>query len=450
MKKLLLVVLSLTLTMGTMAQDNQQWLDKKFSISVREMSLEQVLKELEKDMEGVVFAYSPGTFDVKKKVSIQLRAVPLNEILQQAFTNQNLECAEMRGKIFLKKRKAKRDNSAAPLTRPTGPITAAAGSETVPDIATAQKQGRVSSAVPPQQASVQDPTTSASSNDSTASPTAPQLVNKPSAALRPSPAIADLIAELTAADRERSAPVRREVKPIEKDRAFAGMDKYQPHPFGLPDLPPIPIDSSRLVIDSGKDVSKEKAREKKEKPVREPEEKKLRLYGASTTALTGIGGSPGIKMGGRAVWLKNSRFGVGLAGYAIQGSRAEDPALSNDAYRLAGGYGGLLLEYNLNPHKAVHLSFPVVIAGGAMSYVQNDLNPGNLGRGIEDERIMAIIEPGAMLEFNVVSFVKVAFDLSYRYATHTELNYQGSGEVILPGTGLNTFSGGVTVKFGIF
>jgi hypothetical protein len=450
MKKLLLIVLSLTLTMGTMAQDNQQWLDKKLSISVKEMSLEQVLKELEKDMEGVVFAYSPGTFDVKKKVSIELRSVPLNEILQQVFANQNLECAEMRGKIFLKKRKVKRDKSKAPLAKSAGPITAAAGNEAVPDITTTQKQRRVGSPVPTRQSPVGEATVSVPSSDSTATPGEPQEVNKPSVALRPSPAISALVAELTAADRERSAPVRRAVKPIEKDRAFAGMDKYQPQSFGLPDLPPVPIDSSRLVIGSGEDMSKEKDKKRKKKPDREPEEKKLRLYGASTTALTGIGGDPGIKMGGRAVWLKNSRFGVGLAGYAIQGSRAEDPALSNDAYRLAGGYGGLLLEYNLNPHKAIHLSFPVVIAGGAMSYVQNDLNPGNLGRGIEDERIMAIIEPGAMLEFNVIKFVKVAFDLSYRYATHTELNYQDSGEVILPGNGLNTFSGGVTVKFGIF
>lgn len=451
MKKLMLIILISTLSLSTFAQADQHWLPKKISISVKEMPLEQVLKELERGMDGVVFAYSPGAFDVKKKVSIETDEMSLNEVLHVIFKNQNLECAEMRGKIFLKKKKKTTTGKQGTAVRRKRILKADVSKVPVSD----SKQAELTSVSPDKGqaeaiASLKLPITTKA--DSSKQPSKQNELKEP-VLNKPPAAIMDLVAELTAPGRVRSASVGNQVNPIQKEQAFSGFDRYRPEGFSQSSPPPMPADTSRVKLVEPKGEKGKKKRGKKEKPPREPEEKKLRLYGASTTALTGMGGEAAIKMGGRAVWLKNSRFGIGLAGYALQGGVNNDPALSNNSYKLAGGYGGILLEYNLNPHKAIHLSFPLVVAGGAMTYAIQDpdlANLGNLDNFIEDQRVIAIVEPGAMLEFNVIKYIKVAFDVSYRYASHSELNYDGTGDVILAGSGLNSFSGGVTVKFGIF
>lgn len=452
MKKLMLIILMSTLALSSYAQADQHWLPKKLSISVKEMPLEEVLKELEKEMDGVVFAYSPGTFDVKKKVSIRAEEMPLNEILHQIFKNQNLECAELSGKIFLKKKKKTSSGrqSSVPARRKRV-LNASINNLPVVDskVKPVNKAKVATKKDQPDSNKVSEPAvvTKPKSSDQPAR----EAQKKPGVPVQsPSKEVMDIIEQMTDPGRVRSAPTQRPVDPIQKQQAFANFDKQGPQQFAVPDLPPVPIDSTSAGTEIAEAKKEKKKREKKEKPPREPEEKKLRLYGASTTALTGIGDDAAIKMGGRAMWLKNSRFGIGLAGYAIQGPNNTDAALSNDTYKLAGGYGGLMLEYNVNPNKAIHLSFPVLIAGGAMTYALQDINLGNVDRLLEDQRVIAIVEPGAMLEFNVIKYVKVALDVSYRYASHSELNYKDSGDVILAGSGLNTFSGGVTVKFGIF
>ncbi|MCE7996294.1 MAG: hypothetical protein HEP71_30225 [Roseivirga sp.] len=452
MKKLMLIILMSTLALSIYAQADQHWLPKKLSISVKEMPLEEVLKELEKEMDGVVFAYSPGAFDVKKKVSIKAEEVPLNEILHRIFKNQNLECAELSGKIFLKKKKRSSSGrqSSVPVRRKRV-LNASVSNLPVIDAKTktANKARATSKKDQPDSNEVSEPVVITKS-ESSEQPAKEEQKETTTPVQSPSKEVMDIIEEMTNPGRVRSAPTHRPVNPIQKEQAFANFDRSRPRQFSVPDLPPVPIDSTSTEAEMPRAKKEKKKREKKEKPPREPEEKKLRLYGASTTALTGIGDDAAIKMGGRAMWLKNSRFGIGLAGYAIQGPNTNDAALSGDSYKLAGGYGGLMLEYNLNPNKAIHLSFPVLIAGGAMTYALQDINLGNVDRLLEDQRVIAIVEPGAMLEFNVIKYVKVALDVSYRYASHSELNYKDSGDVILAGGGLNTFSGGVTVKFGIF
>ncbi len=447
MKKLLLMILLSTGVLGAYAQADQHWLPKKLSLSVKDVPLEEVLKQLEKEMNGVVFAYSPGTFDVKKKVSIEADALPLNEILHRIFQNQNLECAEMRGKIFLKKKKkiSSGKQSALPVRRRR---ILNADVIKVPKVAP-EKADTVSSDATPRTEQREADQTEMSSDERASLSKKPQKPEskKETLSVKPSPAIMALVEEMTSPGRVRSAPASKPVALIRNSETGSGFDQYRARNFDRPDLPPVPVDTITVVA---KPEKVKKKKEKKEKPPREPEEKKLRLYGASTTALTGIGDEAAIKMGGRAMWLKNSRFGIGLAGYAIQGGNNTDPALSNDSYKLAGGYGGLMLEYNVNPNKAIHLSFPLLIAGGAMTYALQDINLSNIDRLLEDQRVVAIVEPGAMLEFNVIKYVKVALDVSYRYASHSELNYEDTGEVILAGSGLNNFSGGVTVKFGIF
>lgn len=452
MKKLLLIIFMSTLVLSAYSQADQHWLPKKLSISVKEVPLEKVLKQLEKEMDGVVFAYSPGAFDVKKKVSIEVEELPLNEILHRIFENQDLECAEMRGKIFLKKKKKTNSGmQSTPAQRRKRILKADVRNKPVAQSDQKSTNRPVVHKAPSDTNRVQGP--SANNNEVTSIPAekiSDASQKKQIASNKPSPAIMAIIEEMTSPARVRSAPAIKPIAPVRKQQPVSDFNQYRAENFDRPVLPPMPIDTSNVVLESPQPEKVKRKREKKERSPREPEEKKFRIYGASTTALTAMGNDAAIKMGGRAVWLKNSRLGIGLAGYALQGPANTDPALSNDTYKLAGGYGGLLLEYNLNPNKAIHLSFPLVVAGGAMTYVQKDITLNNLPRAFEDQRVIAIVEPGAMLEFNVIKYIKVALDVSYRYTSFAELNYEDTGDVILAGGGLNNFSGGVTVKFGIF
>lgn len=452
MKKLLLIILTSFTLQTSFAQADQHWLLKKISLSVKRVPIEEVLKLLEKDMEGVVFAYSPGTFDVKKLITIDAREKPLNEILHQIFEKQRLELAEMRGKIFLKKKKKINSGkqSSTPVRRKRilkadvrkVPVDTALPSRKTQELPKGQREEVVQVNVTP---------------DAEATTTETSIVQatKKGKAVSPSPAMMALVEEVTSSARVPSTPVYKSIKPIDKTRIVSG-NLYSHESLSQPDLPPIPLDSALIrtedaKVKTNKADREKKKKEKKEKPEKEPEEKKLRFYVAPNVALTSIRGDAAIKVGGKIVWLKNSRLGIGLAGWGMQGARADDAVLSNDAYRLVGGYGGFLLEYTFSPSKGVHLSFPVVTGLGAITYMRQDIGISTLtSLPTEDERVIGFVEPGVLLELNVIKYIKVAFEFSYRYTTFSELNYADSGEVILKGSGLNAFSGGVTVKFGIF
>ena len=105
MKKIVLIFFLCLLGPMLSSQTAQPWLEKKVSISVQNKALEEVLKSLESDLDGMVFAYLPGSFDVSKKVTVKLDSVSLKEVLQEVFADQQIECSEMRGKIFLKRKK---------------------------------------------------------------------------------------------------------------------------------------------------------------------------------------------------------------------------------------------------------------------------------------------------------------------------------------------------------
>lgn len=66
----------------------------------------------------------------------------------------------------------------------------------------------------------------------------------------------------------------------------------------------------------------------------------------------------------------NHSFSVGLAGYGIMNSQNLKYRGINDTadVYLYGGYGGIKLEYRLNPSKKINLAFPLLIGAGGAAY----------------------------------------------------------------------------------
>lgn len=175
-------------------------------------------------------------------------------------------------------------------------------------------------------------------------------------------------------------------------------------------------------------------------------------YGGITTAYTNMDGRDAIMIGGRGAWLINHKIGIGLAGTGFLTESKVDAQLNGDRYQLAGGYGGLFLEYIVNPKSPVHVSFPLTIGAGGVSYLEsnNSFSGNDFNTFEEDSQAFFVVEPGIEVELNLLRFMRIAFGASYRYTSDVSLNYSANNQAIIGKDALNGFSGGITLKFGKF
>lgn len=141
-------------------------------------------------------------------------------------------------------------------------------------------------------------------------------------------------------------------------------------------------------------------------------------------------------------------FSLGLGGYGITNElKYSNISPIQDLY-LYGGYGGLKMEYTLNPLKAVHVSFPLVIGGGTLSYNKHSMHDYNSGNNnFQDESFahdnFFVIEPGITMGVNLIRFIRLDAGVTYRYAPNIELPNTSTGL-------LNSFNAVISLKFGKF
>lgn len=150
-------------------------------------------------------------------------------------------------------------------------------------------------------------------------------------------------------------------------------------------------------------------------------------------------------VGGRGGGIFNRVLVIGGGGYGLVNSPFQ-PNVNGDGVYTESGYGGMYLEAILWPHKLVHISIPVIIGGGAISYIhQRSITRTHYPL---DENIFAtstffVFEPGMDIELNVVRSFRLAIGASYRHTS----------PIALPGTPANAlrgFTASITLKFGNF
>jgi hypothetical protein len=116
-----------------------------------------------------------------------------------------------------------------------------------------------------------------------------------------------------------------------------------------------------------------------------------------------------------------------------------------DVY-LTGGYGGLYIEPILLPRSPVHLSFPVLLGAGGISFISRD--EGFNENFIEDSKAFLLIEPSAELELNLTKFFRLAFGASYRFPTQFDVGLPDTYTIDVDA--LKSMSYTITFKFGKF
>lgn len=172
-------------------------------------------------------------------------------------------------------------------------------------------------------------------------------------------------------------------------------------------------------------------------------------YGGLSVNYSQIDGKDAILIGARGAWIINHGIAIGIAGYGFANDLKYEKTIHgvSDNYSLVGGYGGLLIEPIIGAKHPVHVSFPVVIGAGGVSYVTHYWNtydePYHNEYYSEDADAFFVIEPGLEIELNMVKFMRIAIGGYYRYTSNLDLADTDSDV-------LNGFSTGVTLKFGKF
>jgi hypothetical protein len=169
------------------------------------------------------------------------------------------------------------------------------------------------------------------------------------------------------------------------------------------------------------------------------------FYGSFTMGYSIIDDKDAIQMGGRFAWVANHSLAVGLGGTGFV-NELHYGSSSNYNVFLTGGYGGLYIEPILLPNYPIHLSFPVLLGAGGISYVASDHNYQN--NYIEDAAAFVIAEPSAELEFNVTRFFRLSFGAGYRFPSPFDVGTQGSATA--NAESLRGWTYNVSFKFGKF
>ena len=185
-------------------------------------------------------------------------------------------------------------------------------------------------------------------------------------------------------------------------------------------------------------------------------------YGSFSVGYTQINKQAAMVIGGRAAWIADHHFALGVAGAGFFSSIDNSYNYYEDAsqYYLAGGYGGLLFEPIIAPNYPVHVSFPILVGGGGVTAANWNYSNYNYNYNYNNYYYNAdaffVFEPGVDLEFNIVKFFRVALGVSYRLTSNIDLQYKyfdGANVeqvVYVPSDALNSFNYNVTFKFGWF
>jgi hypothetical protein len=169
------------------------------------------------------------------------------------------------------------------------------------------------------------------------------------------------------------------------------------------------------------------------------------LYGAFTVGYSEIEDRQAIIFGGRFEWITGHSLGLGFGGSGFINENHRDPVLNTDVF-LTGGYGGLYLEPILMPNYPVHISFPVLLGAGGISYVTKDWDFNH--NMVQDSEAFLIAEPGVEIEFNLTRNFRLAIGTSYRFTTRFDVGMSPSP--VVNSSALQGFSYLMTFKFGKF
>jgi len=149
-------------------------------------------------------------------------------------------------------------------------------------------------------------------------------------------------------------------------------------------------------------------------------------YGAFTIGYNKIDDKDAMVMGGRAGWLIDHHFTLGLVGYGFFNNVSNYNNSNNNSedYAISGGYGGLFFEPIFMPNRPVHIAVPVVFGVGGATANPGNWDDDNWDYYNYDSDVFLVFEPGVEVEFNIMRFFRIAVGSTYRWTNGIDLVYE--------------------------
>ena len=169
------------------------------------------------------------------------------------------------------------------------------------------------------------------------------------------------------------------------------------------------------------------------------------FYGAFTIGYSEIDSKQAIIFGGRFELITGHSLGIGIGGNGFINESYYDATLNTNIF-LTGGYGGLYLEPIMMPNYPVHISFPILLGAGGVSYITG--NKDYYHNMKVDSKAFLVAEPGAELEMNLTRFFRLALGVSYRFTTPFDVGISSTNKI--SSSALQGFNYMVSFKFGKF
>ena len=150
--------------------------------------------------------------------------------------------------------------------------------------------------------------------------------------------------------------------------------------------------------------------------------------------------------GGALALSFGRKLNVGVVGYGlITPVSSNNIDVNGNLYYYDLGYGGFLFEPILASTKVFHVTFPVLIGGGAVGYHTAYGNFSNWGNNYNEYNsgVFFVAEPAVHLELNLFKWLRFHAGGGYRFMSSGYFNTPASGE-------LNGWSATAGLKIGIF
>ncbi len=146
-------------------------------------------------------------------------------------------------------------------------------------------------------------------------------------------------------------------------------------------------------------------------------------FGGPSVMLTRIKGEGHVLVGGRGGWIINHTITIGGGGYALStelGSEIETESAGLAHARLNFGYGGFELGYIHRSERITHFGFHILIGSGGISW--REKGSGSIETADEYYQDgFFVLEPSAMLEINIVKWMRANVGASYRYINNAAI-----------------------------
>ncbi len=165
-------------------------------------------------------------------------------------------------------------------------------------------------------------------------------------------------------------------------------------------------------------------------------------FGAPVVKFTNIHDKFAVLVGGRGGWIINHQLIIGGGGYGLVQNNIDRRVVGPyESTFLTTGYGGFMMEYDLNPHKLVHGSLIMLIGGGGLNRAIEGPDYWRTVDGTGDG--FFVFEPEINFTLNVTSFMRLSTGASYRFISGVELNGLSNNDLAGP-------AGTLALRFGKF